>query len=176
MQEKVLFLDFDGVLNSFEYCITRKPTNELLLMLDPRSVDLLNLVCRSLPDLSIVISSSWRKTHTLKEICEILNGCGFLYSNRIIGITESLYTKRGIEIDSYRTNHEISEYCIIDDDSDMLEHQLPRFIRTNDMTGITVYDALNIIKLFDPENKIIKTVMKNTKYRDLLTINTRKLP
>jgi len=70
---KILFLDIDGVLNSCQYhnseewkSISSKVSNDELtyspyLLIDTKSVEILNNLIESLPDVSIVISSTWKR-------------------------------------------------------------------------------------------------------------------
>src|SRR5438128_5315956 len=76
----ILFLDFDGVLHRFgdriaDYC---------------RFLPRLEAVLRDYPDVKIVVSSDWRKHHTLEELK------GFFSADigkRVIGVTPSLQSK-----------------------------------------------------------------------------------
>lgn len=156
---KVLFLDFDGVLNSLEYCFLRKPDDEFIVRFDPRLIEMLNFVCREIPELKIVISSSWRKINTLDAIKELLSSYGFLYTETIIDKTPSLNTIRGFEIEDYCTKYNITQYCIVDDDRDMLESQMKNFVRTDDVVGLTFYDALKIIHILNPDNQLLLELM-----------------
>ncbi len=65
-----LFLDIDGVLNTFQSHESwdKKPEAQTSIKFDTRSVDNLNLVLDRFPTLSIVISSSWRNTLPLEKI------------------------------------------------------------------------------------------------------------
>ena len=59
---KVLFLDIDGVLNSVEF--SQKQVRRSLLadtsQIDPVACSKINNLVKTVPDLKIVISSTWR--------------------------------------------------------------------------------------------------------------------
>lgn len=153
-----LFLDIDGVLNSIEYYLVRvdTPNDEGI---DRHAITLFNLLLKEVPDLQIVVSSSWRKIHTIEYIKDCLQRHGFLYYENIIDYTPSLHTIRGLEIQDYCKEHNIVNYAIIDDDRDMLPEQLLRFVHTNGMTGITIGDVIKIIGIFDKDNELYKDLI-----------------
>lgn len=82
-REKYLFLDIDGVLNTFgkSYRSFKRGSH----VMEPLFVGRLNWVLEQVPDLKIVISSSWR--NNMPKMFEVLKKNGFLYSKRIIGKT-----------------------------------------------------------------------------------------
>lgn len=155
---KILFLDFDGVLNAVETMILRPGQNKssLVLGFDKHLMLTLNFLCRTVPDMRIVISSSWRKIDTFPEILDMMWDAGFKYTDRVIGVTPSLNVERGYEIEQYCKFNDIHNYCIVDDSIDMLPTQLDRFVRTNPMIGLTMLDVLRIVKIFDNTNEFYK--------------------
>lgn len=144
---KVLFLDIDGVLNSSQHF---KRTTELrqktskqgmdfrdsewLTNIDQVCVNHLKHLMSKVPDLHIVISSTWRKTHPItllkKNLSEMLN----VNSDRILGITPVLWKNgevRGDEIQAWLNEHpDVSRFAIVDDDSDMAHLQSHLFKTT----------------------------------------------
>lgn len=80
---KILFLDIDGVLNTYgaSYRSFKKGSN----VMEPMFVERLEWVMSQVPDLQIVISSSWR--NNMPRLCEVLKNNGFTYIDRIIGKT-----------------------------------------------------------------------------------------
>ena len=150
---KILFLDFDGVINSVRSATAFGgfPWNiapESLKLFDPVSLSLIRKLC-SENDIKIVISSTWRKCFTCEALAEALQ-------LPIIDTTIIRYSEksRGEEIKEWLVNHpEITDYVIIDDDSDMLEEQKPRFVHTNPYDGLRWQDYLKIKKLFKLEVK-----------------------
>ena len=69
--------------------------------------------------------------------------------NRIIDVTPRLGTKRGLEIEAWLSRHgkNITEYAIIDDDSDMLDSQMEHLVLTKGSVGITFKDLEKLNKI-----------------------------
>jgi len=72
---KLIFLDFDGVLNSNKYfkSLKRKkiPHEKILNSLSPEMVERLNKIIEA-TNAKIVISSTWRTMHTPEELKNFL--------------------------------------------------------------------------------------------------------
>ena len=76
--ESILFLDVDGVLNS-QVWYRSKEFNELwkarrpftedweLEAFDPKAISVLNTILDTFPELQIVVSSTWRLSHTPEQ-------------------------------------------------------------------------------------------------------------
>lgn len=133
---KVLFLDIDGVLNSHRSFIAANndafPDLSIRGMkkIDHVGVGLLRKMC-SLTDIKIVVSSTWRMGHTVDELAKA-------FDLPIIDATPVLDTIRGHEIQHWLDRHpDVTNYAIVDDDSDMLESQLPFFVKTSHYDGVT---------------------------------------
>lgn len=83
----ILFLDIDGVLNY----ASRTPANSYNGRflngeeIEPKLVKKFNKVCGAIPNLKIVVSSSWRGN--MKRTIWALRNAGFLYIEDIIGAT-----------------------------------------------------------------------------------------
>ncbi len=153
---KLLFLDIDGVL------ATRQELMKGLLEdrshdFNPDAINYLNRLCKE-TDCSIVISSTWRLGKDIDALRKIFLRRGFVYPEKIIGKTLSWLAgprdhefSRGEEIEVYL--HEatmqaiIQTYCIVDDDSDMLVHQLPYFVKTEFETGLQKEHYEKIIEI-----------------------------
>jgi hypothetical protein len=156
---KILFVDFDGVLNSDryfegnEYVEYRKSVNEgsetynHSFHLDPSAIELLNGLMNDIYDLRIVISSTWKRYGRLDECKSYLGERGFTHVGKIIGATPDLSdVMRGQEIREWCIAHigEFENYCIVDDNDDMLPEQLPYFVQTDSRVGLTVKDIEKI--------------------------------
>lgn len=131
---KVIFLDFDGVLNSYFYQRDMIP-GTLADELDPAAIEVLNEVLTEVPDVKIVISSSWRKIFGFKELVTILSARGFQFPQSVIGVTPDGWDSwdslsglgekpsripRGVEIRAWLDiNPEVEHFVIIDDEGDM---------------------------------------------------------
>jgi len=129
----VVFLDFDGVLNS------DRSTQELgtRYRFSRASVAAFNLVLRE-TEARIVISSSWREHWTLKENAQFLERDGVL-PGRVIGKTPTLDgSERGREIDAWlaAVPYSVKSFVIIDDRDDMAMHS-ERLVRVDPAVGIT---------------------------------------
>jgi HAD domain in Swiss Army Knife RNA repair proteins len=118
MGERIVFLDFDGVLNSRASIAD----NCDIAGLDPTAVVRLNrLAARA----NFVVCSSWRHGRSVKELQAILNGYGF--RGHVCGKTPragGFRPGRGMEIKMWLDfaplfNHEVESFVILDDDSDM---------------------------------------------------------
>lgn len=151
---RVIFLDFDGVLNSVSSMIYN---NRLLLQglsdipthesFNPISCSNLQYILEECPDVEIVVSSTWRKYHHVAALQEILKTNGIL-SERMVGTTPVLDGYRGKEIEAYlKANPQITEFVIIDDDSDM-DPYMDRLVKTNNMDGLSFSDSEKVIEMF----------------------------
>lgn len=132
---KILFLDIDGVLNIFSNNYDKYGS----IFHQPFVDNLKNIIEQT--GAKLVISSSWR----MDGIITMRN----MWKDRglpgeIIDITPNEYdvvksglkefydqVSRGDEIQLWLNNHldEVISFCIIDDDIDMLESQLPYFVK-----------------------------------------------
>jgi hypothetical protein len=109
MSTKILFLDFDDVLNTAE-TLARGELFEMA------NIDVLNAVVDR-TDAAIVITSMWRLGATLKELEELLIDAGVNASGRVIGSTPCLEDRpRGAEIAAWLRQWSVptSRYVILD--------------------------------------------------------------
>jgi len=156
--DKFLFLDVDGVLNHEKWYeeLHRMSKDDRpnfpISEFDPNCVrrvwQIINETAAKL-----VISSSWRLDNYLYKTFEKVGlpkefgVTPYLYSYSKISDndgTEYDYESfehpcRGHEIKKYLDEHPHSNYCIIDDDEDMLEEQMDHFVKTVGELG----DGLN---------------------------------
>lgn len=129
---KVLFLDVDGVLNSSDSTNFKNnlwPVDDyMVFMVGKIQLD---------TDCSIVISSSWRHHPEAMSLLRekfnnVIDKTG--HSDEV-GYDEK---PRGHEIQAWLEAHpEVEKYAILDDDSDMLDEQLPNFFQTTFEKGLT---------------------------------------
>ena len=139
VNNKLIFLDIDGVLNSHQHC---KEHPEVGIDLDNPHSQVLFKYLRDNPGVDVCISSTWRKFSShmfyLKDLFK-RNGCG----RRIIGKTPVLErgATRGEEIKSWMDSNPINHryqyqyYCVLDDELDIKPHNY-RFVYVNARFGL----------------------------------------
>jgi hypothetical protein len=162
---KVIFLDFDGVLNSSEWFMdNQKLIRESTSLLQRGAAELNPVLIRRVLEIieatgaAVVVSSSWRILHTRDELNEIFKQAGFPQMvDHIIDVTprdrgQSYNETRGREIEAWIKGYEekngrLDSYVIIDDDGDMLSHQRPLFVQTSWDFGILPKDVQQAIRI-----------------------------
>ena len=150
---KIIFLGFDGVLNTEHYQgllqYQGKPwQDEYGAFFDPKAVKQLKRIIDA-TDADIVVESSWKYLglDAMKELWKVRNLPG-----TIIDITPSLLGKNnGVEIASWLSKYAKQDirYVIIDDEYVILDSQLPHFILTNPYEGITEEQANRAISMLN---------------------------
>lgn len=166
----VIFLDFDGVINTLQ--IDTKPfgvncrsqierdgfyylmCNESDGIVSNRqAVMWLNKLCKDI-DAKIVVSSTWRMGKKgLDTLRNILYNSGLIEDIEIIGATPVVYDPlyhRGKEIDEYLKEHkEIKNYIILDDDADMLPEQMFLLVKCDTYAGFTEREYIKALDIVD---------------------------
>ena len=150
MFNKIIFLDFDGVITNCESGYRLNPEKLLLLK---QIIDATGC--------SLVISSSWRCDDLQTTIDDLLHnadlkkyngGIVFPYCDRIVGVTKRIHSAnagRGKEIAKWiKDNNYTGKYVILDDMDEMLEEQKPYFVMTDLWEGLTETDVEKAIKIF----------------------------
>lgn len=150
---KVLMTDFDGVLNSeasFHMEIRRK-TLHVSNTLSVVACSNLQYILDQDPEIKIVISSTWRKIHTMQELKNILNSYG-VNPARVIDKTPSVFSgNRAHEINLWLEEHPGDHVVVIlDDDNDVLGVTDKRchVFQTTWEDGLLFKQAKMISKLF----------------------------
>lgn len=156
---KVIFLDIDGVLNSQQSCIYwnrryKEGTHSVAngcMTLCPIACSNLQYVLEKLPDIKMILSSTWRLSDTWKE--DLLNASiPQSILSKIIDVTSKKFSSsRGEEIRMYLNEHsEVEDFVIIDDVHwDMGEFRDDtRFVNTCESHGLTWFEAVRILKYF----------------------------
>lgn len=155
---KLVFLDFDGVLNShqwFNHLHNKTKDDKLVLvetddMLDPDAVERVNKLVEK-TGAKVVISSSWRILHSLESLNTILKKFGARFE--AIDVTLRLHEERGIEIQTYLDSVEskgfaVEAFVILDDDSDMAHlRNTKHFVKTTFKDGFTDWHLEEAIKV-----------------------------
>ena len=153
MNRPVIFLDFDGVLNTEQYqarlAVEGKPNKDAWgPLFDPRAVDNLRRIIDA-TDAAIVISSSWRYLHrlgSLRMMWEVRELPGEIIDTIPCGAT---YISRGEDIEFWLDEHGRPDYVIIDDLDDFFPTQHDCYIETNPIIGIKVADAQKAIEILN---------------------------
>ena len=163
---KILFLDFDGVLNShrfWEKCAARGLTPaETSDQLDPDAIKRLNRIVKETPGgCMVVVSSTWRRlpeTNTPEKLEAVLKKFG--YEGTVFGITPydsrcdwhdgtCSEGHRGGEINQWLIEHSyipVTKFAIVDDDGDMGPLK-DRLVQTGCPEGLTDLETAEIIEL-----------------------------
>lgn len=134
--ERVLFLDFDGVMNSVEWAIRTKQRG--IWGIDPDTVPHLQRIVDE-TGCDIVVSSTWRLGTMLSELRGRLIAAGMRPPVPIVDRTAYLGGKRGEEVAEWLEAMEPQAYVCLDDDSDFLPGQ--HLVKTNGQVGLTAADA-----------------------------------
>ena len=168
MKRRALFLDIDGVLNSFRTVTFHESIantasckrsmllgdseNNNVALFDKLAVDFIFDFCRKY-DYRIVMSTSWRYSFSMRDFHELFsNYYGVTDAEElIVGMTpkgRTDLTSRGEEIREWLlANEEYQEYIIVDDSSDFLEEQKPFFVQTCIRDGLTFSSMNKMIRL-----------------------------
>jgi hypothetical protein len=161
---KVLFLDVDGVLNSWDWVARRvkdplwhqlrKEEREAMEGLDPDAMARLNRIVDETKCL-VVLSSTWRKDHSLTQLNRMFRLRGFKHT--LFGTTPSIWLdgddrgrkQRGGEIHWWLSQLDtMPVFAIVDDDSDMEPH-MDRLVKTHYQYGLTDEIADKLVQLLN---------------------------
>ena len=142
---KVLFLDFDGVLNSYAYL---RRCGEPGLCLDPDRLALLRQIIDA-TGAKIVLTTSWREHWSPEEPGEI--GCIFGgYGLTVFDKTPILREGREREIQAWLAEHPAENYVVLDDrflSADFLDGHL--ILTSNLRDGLDREDARKAIAILN---------------------------
>ena len=141
----ILFLDFDGVLHSFPMRPTDKPfaaSASLWKILDDN------------PDISVVITTTWREKYSFPELLDLLgeNG-GKKYLQRFLGVTPVLESTsdympgvRLREIEAWLADNASGDvpYVILDDIEEYFDSNCKNLYLVDGATGLADHDIDSI--------------------------------
>ena len=148
----ILFLDIDGVLNSAKLWARDKPKSNTYMTRE--LCERFSAMLDQLPDVKIVMSSTWRMGYYDKAI-DMLSKHGVSKDRfigktpiggtiRLSGISESV--ERGIEIQQWLDAHPgVEKFVILDDNSDMA-HLMPHLVKTTWEDGLQDSHCYQIIE------------------------------
>lgn len=157
--ECIVFLDFDGVLNSVAWQRVRGPRprpatleNEAKWLLDRDAVEMLNRLVDA--GAAFVVSSSWRLHYTLSELRRVLAAVGF--RGQLIDVTavhstrtaEGFYlgADRGNEIKAWLALHGDVPFIVLDDNLWPGMVNLP-VVQTDDRVGLKPKDIVRALEM-----------------------------
>jgi hypothetical protein len=142
---KVIFLDFDGVLNNMG-TVFKKIKFEGFTGIDPTNVEHFNALMDQ-TDAKIVVSSTWRMGRSQERLQEILVENGV--KGEVVGRTKCLWSGvRGMEILQWMEHGPVDGFAIIDDSEDMA-HLATHLVRTSWACG---FQQLHISKVLETLN------------------------
>lgn len=167
---KLIFLDFDGVLNSNQYFNSYYYFNLLKenniqdaiedvfakaphFHIDPQAIELINQLVEQ-SGAKVIVSSSWRKVFALDKINTMLGLRGANFQCVDITSFKFGYRYRGYDIKEYLSDLKqdkniIPKSFVIIDDIDEFSNYQPQFVQTSMTTGFTIDNlnrALKILK------------------------------
>lgn len=152
---KVIFLDFDGVINNRDFRNNNKDRKNPsafqrdLSEIDPEMVAKIQQIIDA-TDAKIVISSSWRLIRELDHLRSVLMHLGL--GAEVIDFTPHfgmVDSQRGDEICAWLSKHpEVTSFVVIDDSKDM-RGVFGNLVRTHDMVGIRDRNVLQAIKILN---------------------------
>jgi hypothetical protein len=137
---KVIFLDFDGVLNSWPFKKARpllpRPSNEMSLddlhdrSIDKAAIGRLNVIVERTKAI-VVVSSMWRTTMSRAELRGLLARNGF--TGITLDKTPGEGGNRGLQIKQWltATRRVVDSFVIIDDDDDFEHFGRDRLVQTS---------------------------------------------
>lgn len=147
---KILFLDIDGVCNSRDYLYRLRAKNKKATLwygIDPEAAKLVRRIVKE-TGCKVVLSSTWRlyedgKAQVRREVCHFVDCTKDLQAGAKRG-----YVPRGDEVQDWLNRHpSVTQYAILDDDSDFAPNQW--LFKTSFNDGLTediaqaVIDHLN---------------------------------
>ena len=151
----VLFLDYDGVMNSLQsrqYYNSRGHGGKGFDQFCPICVSNLNYLFQNLPsNVRIICSATRRILMDLPAMREYLRSQGFKFEKRLIGFTPVLDRKRGNEIQTWLDNWKgdpIGTFVILDDEVFDMEHLRNRVVKTEMSHGFMWDDMMNVNRIF----------------------------
>lgn len=140
----ILFLDFDGVLNTSEDL----ERGELFAQ---ANVAALNDIMDH-TDAHIVVTSMWRLGATPEELEDMLLGAGVHAAGRVIGTTPSLEeSPRGAEIKAWmeRAPVRVEDFVILDNRDDMATF-IPHLVQTDPQSGLLQDQVAQVVNRLGP--------------------------
>lgn len=156
---KIIFLDFDGVLNddpklSYETHKKDFKLKNLSKHIHEDKISLVNNIVEK-TGAKIIISSSWRLLADIDELKTLLKEKGL--KGEILDVTAKggkEHDDRWKHIESKIKEYKPSSFVILDDDHISTEKNFknPNFVKTQDHTGLTKADVEKAIDILNGDN------------------------
>jgi hypothetical protein len=159
---RVLFLDFDGVLNHHGHFARLRPDRTAAdVARDDESFDkdcvarVNAIVART--GCSAVASSSWRHMYLPEELEAILKRHGF--EHRVLGVTPDLpRLSRGHEIQAWLDAHgDVTSFAILDDNNLGVANLTPHFVKTSFAFGLQDKHVEAVVEILQKGGRRIAT-------------------
>lgn len=153
-QKKYLFLDIDGVLNSFDdYNMTGnefiKNLKNISFVTSEKQMSILNKIVEEYNP-TIILSSYWRTRYSLEELNNIFRENGF--AGKISGMTSKEgeeHKDRWNQIKQYIDKNKVKDYIILDDEEiTRADRKINNFVKTNSYVGLTEKHLKDIRKIW----------------------------
>ena len=150
---KIIFLDVNGVLDSFTN--NAKMKNKDKHYFDWKCLYNLYILVK-LTNAYIVVSSDWKRSKAnMKKLQHALDFMGI--GERVLGTTPVVevknecysYVDRGLEIKEYLANHECENFVILDDIKWNLDDLEDHLVLTHPSYGLTDEDVLKAREIFN---------------------------
>ena len=153
---KIIFLDFDGVMDTayYDHVLSklRLPGNDTFgTIFDPDCVQNLKKIIEK-TGADIVVSSSWKHFMTYKDFIDMWEFRGLPGFVTDVTPTPDIRRNRGDEIDAWLEECNVEcQYVIIDDldATNFNDHQIPRLLVVNPFNGLDEDTAEKAISLLN---------------------------
>ena len=167
---KVVFLDFDGVLNTENYQAKLRQEGKpqwdnFGQIFDPEAVENLKMILDTVPDVLLVINSSWKLVgmNTVKAMWKARHLPGKIHGatpDDVPDLTSidledydniAMLAGKGNEVKQWMEQNvpQGCTYVILDDMPDFLPEQEEHLICTDPRVGITIENAMKAIRLLN---------------------------
>jgi phosphohistidine phosphatase SixA len=151
--EKLILLDFDGVLNSFPFLVREEDFTKL----DPEAIKCLNQIIKK-TQAKVVISSAWRLCHTIEQLKDILKNVGF--EGEIIDLTPRTNGHRGCEILQWLEDCDFEGSILaIDDDPNIAPFEKVH-LHTSFQEGLLEEHIAKGVEILDKNQDEIKLIWR----------------
>ncbi len=151
MNPPLLFLDFDGVLNTTGFqarlAAGRKPRKDSWgALFDPSAVASLGEIVGAASP-RIVISSTWRYIHSLEDMRRMWAERGLPGEVYDVLPSDTPCLTRGEEVEMYLASYGPCRYVIVDDTDEFSPVQKSCYVETGHIRGLTADDACKAVRI-----------------------------